>query len=264
MAKETSKAPEPRVSELLLRKVMQHGTLVDADKAAILSLRTRTRLVGAREDLVRQGDRPNVAVMVLSGMLARYHTLPGGNRQYIALHISGDLPDVQSLFLSVMDHSLCALNRSEVAIIPHDQLRNLFLKRPGVGFAVWRLTLVDAAIFRQGLTNIGARTHVARLAHLFCEQYVRAREAGLVDGRFCSLPLHQAQIGQMLGMSHISVNRALQRVRTEELAEFRFGELEVLDWQGLSRAAGFDATYLHLEKKSEISQTGFRRRPGDR
>ena len=222
MAKKTSKAPK-QVPELLLRKAMQHGTLLEADKAAILSLRPRTKLVSAGEDLVRQGDQPDVAIMVLSGMLARYHTLPTGDRQYVALHISGDLPDVQSLFLSVMDHSLCALDRSEVGILPHDQLRDLFLKRPGIGFAVWRLTLVDAAIFREAVTNIGARNHVARLAHLFCEQYVRSREANLVEGWSCSLPLNQGQIGQMLGMSHISVNRALNRLRKESLAEFRSG-----------------------------------------
>jgi CRP-like cAMP-binding protein len=263
MAKKPSKAPKQRVSELLLRKAMQHGTLLEADKAAILSLRPGTRLVSAGEDLVRQGDRPDVAVMVLSGMLARYHTLPSGDRQYVALHISGDLPDVQSLFLSVMDHSLCALDRSEVGVIPHDQLRDLFLKRPGVGFAFWRLTLVDAAIFREAVTNIGARNHVARLAHLFCEQYVRSREARLVDGWSCRLPLTQGQIGQMLGMSHISVHRALQRLRKERLAEFRSGELEVTDWRGLRHAAGFDPTYLHLQKKSEISQTAFRRPAAD-
>jgi hypothetical protein len=35
--------------------------------------------------------------MILGGMLARHHTLPGGDRQYLSFHIAGDMPDLQSL-----------------------------------------------------------------------------------------------------------------------------------------------------------------------
>jgi CRP-like cAMP-binding protein len=69
-----------------------------------------TRALSPGEDIVCQGDRPDVAVFVLSGMLARYHTLPSGDRQYLAFRIRGDLPDVQGLLLSVLDHSLCAMD----------------------------------------------------------------------------------------------------------------------------------------------------------
>jgi CRP-like cAMP-binding protein len=136
----------------------------------------------------------------------------------------------------------------------------LFLTRPAVGFAFWSLTLMDATAFREAITNNGARTHVARLAYLFCEQYYRAREAKLLEAGACSFPVNQHQLGQALGMSHISVNRAMQIIRKNTLAEFRAGKLNVFDWRGLTRVAGFDPTYLRLAKLSEISQRRFRSR----
>src|ERR1700742_2389999 len=108
MAKQ-SKNPPHRVAELLASKAAQHATLLPGDKAAILKLRPRTRRMQVGEDIVRQGDKPDVAVIVLDGMLARYQTISSGDRQYISFHIAGDMPDVQSLFLSIMDDSLCAV-----------------------------------------------------------------------------------------------------------------------------------------------------------
>jgi|SRR5579883_88202 CRP-like cAMP-binding protein len=244
--------PDPsieRVSELLLSKVALHGTLESADEAAVRKLTPRTRSVAAGEDIVRQGDRPNVAVILLSGMLARYHTLETGARQYLSFHIAGDMPDIQSLFLSVMDHSVCAMNDAKIGALPHDQLASLIRTRPAIGLALWRLTFVDASVFRQAITNNGARSLLARLAHLFCEQYERARQAGLIDGRYCDFPIRQAQLGQALGLAPVSVNRALQKLRRDRLAELRSGKLEILDWPGLIKVAGFDPAYLHLKRE---------------
>jgi CRP-like cAMP-binding protein len=140
-------------------------------------------------------------------------------------------------------------------------VRRLIFKRPAVNFAIWRLTLVDAAIFRQAATNNGVRPHVPRVAHLMCEQYFRARAAGLTTSRTCSLPLNQAQLGQALGMSLISVHRALQRLRAQKLMSLGSGQLEIHDWAGLSRIAGFDPSYLHLTKEVEATRTRTSSRP---
>ncbi|MGZ9257821.1 MAG: Crp/Fnr family transcriptional regulator, partial [Candidatus Binatia bacterium] len=195
------------VLELLVARAACHGALTAADKAAIRALPFRLKTINQGQDVVRQGDHPNVSVFVMNGMLARYHTLPSGDRQYLSFHIAGDLPDVQSLFLKVMDHSLCGLSPSTLALFPHAPLNKLLYRRPSICFALWRLTLTDAAIFRQAITN-NSRSHIARLAHLFCEQYFRARENGLMTAGSCHFPVNQAQLGQALGMSHISVNRA--------------------------------------------------------
>jgi CRP-like cAMP-binding protein len=160
------------------------------------------------------------------------------------------MPDVQSLLLKVMDHSVCALRPSEIACFRHDVLTPVISKRPDIGFAFWRITLVDAAIFRQSITNNSSRAPVPRLAHFCCEQYYRAREAGLLDGNVCELPLSQVQLGQTLGMSHISINRTLQTLRNEKLLDIRNGRLEVVSWRGLVRRAIFDPAYLHAAAES--------------
>lgn len=233
------------VGELLVSRVLQHGRLTATEQNELATLPFRLRKVEAGQDIVLQGDRPDHAVLVLKGMLARYHTLASGERQYLSLHIAGDMPDLQSLNLAIMDHSVCAMNDALIAMFPHGPLRELLRQRSTLCFAFWRLTLIDAAIFRQAITN-NARTHVARLAHLFCEQFFRAKEYGLAEGNCCSLPLSQIQLGQALGMAQISVHRALQRLRRARLVELKQGTLCIHDWGGLVRAAGFDPLFLHV------------------
>ena len=51
----------------------------------------------------------------------------------------------------------------------------------------------------------------------------------------------------MLGLSIVTVNRALQSLRNGNCAELRNGTLLVRDWTRLQHKAAFDPTYLNLD-----------------
>ena len=121
-----------------------------------------------------------------------------------------------------------------------------------VGFAIWRETLIDAAIFREAITNNSSRTAMTRMAHLFCELYYRARAAGLTRPVACHLPFHQGQIGEALAMSIVTVNRTIQTLRRTRAMEFRNGNLTVLDWKKLTEVGDFDPNYLNLKKPARL------------
>lgn len=238
--------------DVLLRKLQEHSELSASDVAAIRALPYSELAAHPNDDIVRQGDRPKVSAIVISGMVARYHTLQSGRRQYLSLHIAGDMPEAQSLFIEVMDHAVCALDEAEVALVPHSAVIAMFEQRPAVGMAIWRETLIDAAIFREAITNNSGRGLPARLAHLFCEQYYRARAAGQASPGSCPLPLTQTQLGEMLGASLPSISRALQTLRATKSVELRGGRLDILDWDKLVRLGEFDAGYLHLRKRLRV------------
>jgi CRP-like cAMP-binding protein len=247
MARPPDHPTATQVLNLLVETLARHSSLTNADERAMRRLHPRVRHLDRSADIVRQGDRPRYAVMVISGMLARYHTRASGERQYLSLHIAGDLPDLQSLFLGIMDHSVCALDEAYIACFPHAEILSLVKRTPSAALALWRHTLIDAAIFRQSITSLGRRGAAARVAHLFCEQFTRARAVGSAAAWSCPFPLSQSQIGQVVGLSLPSVHRATQVLRKEKCADVRSGELHILNWQRLSHHAGFDPTYLHAD-----------------
>ena len=200
------------------------------------------------QDFVRQGDRPKVSALVLGGVVARYHLLPEGRRQYLSFHLTGDMPDSQAIFVDQMDHAVCAIGPALVASILHTELLAAFERRPSLAYAIWRETLIDAAIFREAVTNNSARSAPCRMAHLFCELYYRARASGLTSGDTCDAPMTLGQLSETLGISLATVNRVLAELRDAGAVDFRGGLIVIHDWDSVSRFANFDPSYLHLKR----------------
>jgi len=238
----------PQAHQILIRKLKEHSRLTGDDLATINSLSYNVRELASNEDLIRQGDDPDVSAVVMAGIVARYHLLRNGRRQYLSFHMAGDMPDSQALFIDKMDHAVCAIGPARIASIPHKQMLAAFNRRPSIGFAIWRETLIDAAIFREAITNNSARPMPARMGHLFCELFYRARASGLTQGNTLAAPISLVQLGETLGMSIATVNRTLQGLRASQSVDFQRGELDVKDWTRLVEIAQFDPGYLHLKK----------------
>ena len=229
----------------LVRKLESIAELSSAETAALLALPMIVKEIGADQDIVREGELPTESCLVLDGFACRYKLLPDGRRQIMSFHTPGDIPDLLSIHLRVMDHSLGTLVRSKLAFIPHENLRDLARRFPGIAIAFWRDTLIDSAIFREWMVGLGRRSAFQRIAHLLCEMAMRFKAVGLADEHVYDLPVTQAELGDALGLSTVHINRVLQELRQAGLITFRGSTVSVLDWTGLKVAGEFDPTYLH-------------------
>ena len=167
----------------------------DDERRAITALPIMVRELKADADIVRDHDRPSQCCAILEGFSCRDKVLPEGRRQIMSFHIPGDIPDFQSLHLEIMDHSLATVVPSKVAFIPHEAVRTFLRAHSRIADVFWRETLIDAAVFREWVVNVGRRDDYARIAHVLCEIYMRLRAVGLVDGQAYQLPITQAELG---------------------------------------------------------------------
>lgn len=124
-------APDQHALGMLIRKLESIATLSDTERQAIQGLPVRIHHLNARQDIVRDGDQPTHCCLVLEGWACRYKLLRQGKRQIMSFHIPGDIPDLQSLHVRTMDHSLATLTKAVVAFIPHESLRELTARHPG-------------------------------------------------------------------------------------------------------------------------------------
>ena len=146
----------------LVTKLKVSNNLSEDDVQAIEALPIRRRDLEAQQRIVTDGDRPTDCCLLFSGFAYRANTIIDGRRQVLSLHIPGEIPDMQSLHLHVMDHDLITMTPSVVGLISHDAVKTLGRARPAVADAFWRETLIDAAIFREWIVNVGARPANAR------------------------------------------------------------------------------------------------------
>ncbi len=243
----TMPAAEPTRIAPLLRRLTSIATLTQEERAILAALPMTVQTFAPSQDIVRFGAHPTQSCLVLDGWACRYYVLRGGERQIVNAYIAGDLPDLQGLHLRRMDHSLGALTQTTVALIPHDSIRDMTVRFPGIAAALWSYSLIDAANLRERITSLGRRPALSRIAHLFCEFYLRLRAVGLADDLSYALPVRQSDLSDMLGLTSVHLSRTLQEMRRRNLASLTRRTLTIHDWDGLARTAEFDETYLHLE-----------------
>lgn len=233
----------------LTRKLEAFAPLSHDDKRLLDDVVRTARDVGPREDLIREGDNPRDVQLVLKGFACRYKLLANGQRQITAYLIPGDFCDLHVFILKAMDHSIATLSPCRVAPIPRRRVLEL-TERPAIARALWWATLVDEAVLREWLLNIGARPAEERVAHLLCELLVRLRTVGLSNSGAYELPLTQTDLADTVGVTHIHVNRMLQRLRSAGAITLKDNRLVIHDVDGLMAFAGFDPSYLHLSKRN--------------
>ncbi|KAA0121633.1 Crp/Fnr family transcriptional regulator [Methylobacterium sp. P1-11] len=231
-----------------VRKLEGFTSLPEADRAALLKVSEDVQLVPAGTDLVREGDPPAGVFLILDGIACRYKLRAGGARQIMAYLVPGDACDLDVALLEFMDHSITTLSDCTVVRIAPETVRDL-LHRPAVAAALRKSTLVDEATLREWLLNVGRRSAVERLAHLFCELFLRLRAVGRADENAFALPLTQQDLADTTGQSTVHVNRALQELRSRGMIELQQRRLTILDLPKLKQLAEFKSGYLHLGER---------------
>jgi CRP-like cAMP-binding protein len=234
----------------LLRKLNAVSGITEDEKRAIAALPYAPREFAADQDIVRIGDSPTESFTIVEGWACRYRILPGGGRQIMAFHVPGDLPDLQSLLLPRLDHSIAAITRTKVAFIRHRDLNELIRQHEGIARALWRDALVDAAIFREWMVGIGRRRAHERIAHLLCEMATKIESVGLAEGDTYPWPVTQLEIADALGLTDVHVNRVIGDYKREGLVSFRRGSFTVHDWPAFKALGQFDPLYLHLQQQA--------------
>ena len=233
----------------LVRKLGHGVDLTEADRSQLACV-GRTRQIGARQEIITQGDRPENVHLVLDGFACRDKVLRNGKRHIMALLVPGDFCHLHVAILGAMDHGITALSPCTIAELSPATILNLTENHPRIARALWWATLVDEAILREWLVNMGQREAHQQLAHLFCELLVRLQAAGIGDADGYPFPLTQMDIAEVLGITSVHVNRTLQSLRDENLVVLRGRRLNIPNVERLKAYCDFDPAYLHLVKRA--------------
>jgi CRP-like cAMP-binding protein len=235
------------VSPLVLK--LTRGT---EDCAVLEAMGQEAEWTGPRLDLICEGDQPEYVHIVLEGFACRYKVLPDGGRQIIALLLPGDFCDLHVAILGEMDHSIGTITACKIARLPYSAVMEITTNHPRITRAMWWATLVDEGILREWLVGMGRRPADKRLAHFLCELMVRLQTVNLATESGYGLPLTQSELGDVLGLTLVHVNRVLQQLRLDGLLTFREKHLVVADLPRLKDFADFNPNYLHLKFRHKL------------
>lgn len=235
--------------EPMLHKMQQWKKLDQKDRQAILDLPFTIEHADPARYIVREGDRPKHSCLLVSGFAFRQKTVTDGARSISAIHMRGDIVDLQNSLLDMADHSVQALTRCKVAFIPREAILEVAFAYPAVGIAMWFDTLVDGSIFREWIANVTRRNATQRIAHILCEVGVRLEAAGLGNKLNYELPMTQEHLADCTGLTPIHVNRTLKALATAGEISRSKRNVAITDWAKITKTADFREAYLHLPQR---------------
>ena len=221
--------------------------LSEDEREALEAAACGTAEYGTKRIIVREQAPLTHCTLLVSGFVERYKDTPEGRRQILAIHVPGDFVDLHSYPLKRLEHSVAALTPVTVATFSHEAIRTLTERSATLTELLWRSTLIDAAINREWIVSVGSRGAAVRLAHLFCEMFVRLERIGMTRGQDYDFPVTQIDLADACGLTAVHANRMLRQLRERGLVEFKQGLVRIMDWPKLQAFGEFDTSYMYLD-----------------
>ena len=219
---------------------------IDADDLdVIVQVVKHPARVAAGADIIRPGASAKHTTLLLEGTACSYKRDEDGGRHILSFQHAGDFCDLYRYALPEDDGAIGvqALTDCSVAVIDYRDIDRL-LAQPKLALAFWRATMLEAAIYRERLTNAGRGTALEQVAHLLREQLARREAAGIGSAR---LPISQIDVADATGLSPVHVNRTIQTLRGHNILS-KASSIEVIDRNQLAQVAQFDGRYLDMPR----------------
>ena len=237
-----------KVETPLAKKLNNFVDLSPDEVACLADLQSRRRTVAALTEIVYEGQTDHRAWILQEGWANCYKLVPDGGRQIIGFPLPGDFMGLRSVLLRTSDHSFASLTDAVVSEVPKQRLIDIFHELPRLAAAILWATSRDEAMVVEHLVNIGRRSAIERLAHLFLELGQRLEMIDLVSPTGFACPLNQYVLADALGLSAIHVNRVLRQLRERGLITVKAHQVIIHDLNGLRELAGYDSGYLNGDR----------------
>jgi CRP/FNR family transcriptional regulator len=223
----------------LVGALLAHELFEGFARADLEALDLRTRIYQRDAYLWHAGDPVVAMYLVTSGLAKVRHLEADGSEVVIDLVVPGET--VGEFWIFEEDarrvYDTVAVERTEVVVIPREQLFYVLERRPKLTIAL------AAALIRRMSRELFAIAEVQQVA---LEARLARRLLGLMavvgrhvdDGTRIDMRLSQSLLAGTVRATREHVNRAFSRLTDAGLVRVDDGYIVVLDAEGLRRAAG--------------------------
>ena len=236
-----------RAVDFMRHKMVGLGALADVLVRDVKAL-ARDRIdISSGRPIVKERDRCPQLYLIEAGWVFRSRGLASGRRQIVNYALPGDILCADSMLFKASSFDLTARTAVSLVRIDSPAAGEMFEKYPGLSAALAWTMGQEESILAERVVSLGRRDSLEKLAHALCELEARLSAIGQMKGRTIELPLNQEDFADILGISVIHVNRTFRRLSEDKTAEYRKGQIELLDRDRLAELSSFDPSYLHFD-----------------
>ncbi len=193
--------------------------------------------------VIQQGENTNHLFTVLDGVLIRYRHLEDDRRQIVNFMFPGDLIGLQGAFDEPATHSVAALRQARLCRFDRSTFYDIVSNQPRLSYDMIWVAAKEETALEEHIVSLGQRSAKERVTHLAVWLVDRAAATGMaMDRNRIKLPIKQAQIADMLGLSLVHTNRTIKALEREKLVEWTPGQIHVPDMEAACEYAQYKRT----------------------
>ncbi len=177
--------------------------------------------------------------LILSGIVGRTEDLAKGQRAITSLFLRGQIVGLPFAGSAPARYETCS--PVELSLVPCALLARIVCGSPTLARTFLQMERHTSDLLSKRLAIVSRLAAKPRLAYFLCEMATRNERAGSGTRDGFPLPLNQTQMGEILGMTAVHINRVLQSLRREQLVDVRSGRASILDWKMLAALGSFAA-----------------------
>lgn len=193
-----------------------------------LSRASRARTLERDEVLFTTGDPPSSVCVVATGMLRVFSTSLHGSEPTLAIvHPNETVGELGVLDEVERSASVAGLRRSTVVVVPAAAFGAAYDSDPAIARHMVTMLAARLRTVTDGLADLAYLDLGARLAKYLINETVRQQQSTL------TLPLTQAELGQLLGGARQTVNQVARALERAGLVELTGRHVRIVDVEGL-------------------------------
>lgn len=224
-----------------LRKLGLFTDLTEEEERFMLNFKVGELKVEPGGPILSEGAASPYFFTVLSGYGIRSKALDDGRRQVINFILPGDFLGLQTALMGEMGHSVDATTDMMLCVFARERLWELYQSAPSRAFDVTWLAAREERFLGDTLLEVGQKSARERIAAALWRLHNRAGALKLLHRGKAPMPWRQQDFADALGLSLVHTNKMLGTLRSEGLATWRNGHLEVRNLDDLAMAGKLDA-----------------------
>lgn len=205
------------------------------DEIELLGALEGDSLVFRPGDLVRGPNAGAGDLYVVSkGWVYSAIDLENGSRQIINIYLPGDIVGLMDLAYDQSMLSIVSMTHSVINEVSRSRLRDILKKSRRLSTILFMVDMRQQVRAIDRLIAISQFEAFERICHLLSELCRRVKDQDHEGGNDLVIPLTQQQIGEMLGLTSIHVNRTFKRLQDENLVLVARGRISIPDMSRLN------------------------------
>ncbi len=228
----------------IIEKFGYYTQLTKEEKSLLSHLEENKITYKPGEKIRAKGDGFKDLYIIYDGWTIVSSTLDDNIRSIFDFRINADFVGISELSFNKQLYDFHAITETTVCPFPKSHLDEMFDYSQKLRDVFLLIISREQAICYERITSIARRTAVEKVSHFILEVALRFNMIGGTLKETFDMPLKQADIGDILGLSYVHVSRAMNTLKDNGYIAYTRRTVSILNREKLMTLSAFNPQFL--------------------